>query len=102
MSLQNNQFRPTLEFLETRNLMASLQASISGGYLYIQGSGGADYIGVNQSGSYVSVYGNTILYNGRRVGSVSTNAFSGIIVHGNAGSDTVVVSSAVTRPAYVY
>ena len=61
MSLQNNQFRPTLELLESRNLMASnLTVTLSGGILYVQGTQADDYMSVTQSSNRISVYGSTI------------------------------------------
>lgn len=103
MCLRDNRFRPTLEHLETRNLLASnLQATLSGGYLYVQGSSSNDHISISQSSGKISVYNTPITVGSAKVGSVDATKVNKIVAYGYGGNDVLSVSSAITKGAYLY
>lgn len=107
MPLTNRPYRPTLENLENRDLMASnLTATLANGYLYVQGTSAADFITVTQSGGRVAVKDTLINVNGTKVSSVSANSFSKVVVYGYGGNDTVVLApnnaTKLLKDAYVY
>src|SRR4051812_32986354 len=103
MRLRNDRFRPSLESLETRDLMAgSLQVTLVNGYLYVQGSNANDAISVNQSGGQLSVAGAQIVAGSARFNSVAASSVRAIAAYGYGGNDTISVSAAVTTPSYLY
>jgi uncharacterized protein YkwD len=83
-------FRPNVECLEGRTLLAShLSASLSGGLLRIEGTNHADHIVVSQDGGRISVQGTDIRAGGRMQESVSAAAVRKVEVFGQGGDDTI-------------
>jgi uncharacterized protein YkwD len=92
------QFRPTLECLEERTLLAAhLTASLSGGLLRIDGTNHADTIVVREIHNRVSVDGVTINVAGHRQASVSAASVRRIMIHGNGGDDRIFLNSQAVR-----
>lgn len=107
MRLPNNQYRPSLENLENRDLMASnLTATLANGYLYVQGTNSADFITVTESGGRVAVKDTQINVNGTKVANVSAGSINKVVVYGYGGNDTVVLApnnaTKLLKDAYVY
>ena len=103
MSLRDNQFRPTLELLEHRSLMASnLQATLSGGYLYVFGGSADDYINLSQSSNRLSVSNTLISVGSSKVTSVDATSVKKLVIYGQGGNDVLNVSPSITKDAYLY
>src|SRR5947208_2823070 len=82
--------RPTLEALESRELMAAgLTASLSNGLLYVEGTELADTIRVRQLSGQLSVDGVSISTGSGAVASVSMSAVRSIRVNALGGNDQV-------------
>ena len=107
---RKHSFRPTLECLEDRTLMAAqLTASLSSGLLRINGTDHADTIVVREINHHISVDGVKISVNGRAEASVSDSAVGRIEVFGNGGDDRIFLNSqavrgqqAITKPVTVW
>ena len=103
LSKQTNRFRPALESLETRTVMASsLQAYLSSGYLYVLGSSAADYISISQSSGKITVRNAQIKVNGKLQANVDANSVNKIAIYAYGGNDTVnLYGSGVTKDAFI-
>lgn len=85
-------FRPQVEPLESRNLMA-VTAKILFNNLFIDGSSGNDYINVTQADGRISVYGTQVTNGVYKTSSVSASIVSRVFVNGYAGNDTIILST---------
>jgi RTX calcium-binding nonapeptide repeat (4 copies)/Calpain family cysteine protease len=92
-------YRPVLEQLETRDLLA-VTASLLFNNLFIQGTTGNDYINVTQANNQISVYGTKISNGVTKLNSVSAASVSRIFVDAYAGNDTIILST-VTKDCIV-
>ena len=102
MSKQPTTFRPTVEALESRDLLAAgILAYVQNSNLIIEGTVGNDYLSVTQSAGKLSVYGTQITVGSAKVASVDTSAISNVIVNAYAGNDTIIVNS-LTEDTIVY
>src|SRR5688572_3959759 len=101
MSLQPRTYHPSIEPLEDRTLpAATIQATLMGSNLVIEGTPGNDYLSVTQSSGRISVYGANIAVGTQRVGSVDANAVTRVVMHGLEGND-ILIASTVTKPTYI-
>jgi hypothetical protein len=91
-----------VEPLEHRELLAAgLQAYVSGGNLYVSGTGGSDSIRVSQSSTQIAVAGITIATNNGPANSVNSADIVKLIIYGNGGNDTINLGT-VKIDALVY
>src|SRR5579883_1144621 len=87
MRLQNSRCRPTLEFLEQRNVpTSSLQASLYGSSLFMQDNSAHDTINVSQASGRLSVSGITITAGNVHLSSVDAGAVQQVVVHSYGGA----------------
>jgi hypothetical protein len=104
MRWRDNHYRPTLEFLEHRDLPTS--AMLSGGFLYVLGTTRADHITVSESGGQIAVAGTTITVGRSHVSHVSASQVHAIAIYGYGGGDVInlrpTAATAVTKYAYIY
>lgn len=91
-------FRPTVEPLESRELLAN--AFVQSGALIVEGTSGNDYLSVTQSSGRLSVYGSQINVAGAKTGSVDASTISRVYMYGYAGNDTIIAST-VTKDVVV-
>jgi hypothetical protein len=90
MRLLKDQYRPTLEFLEQRELPASsLQASLFSGYLYIQDWTANDTINVAQTNGKISVANTTITAGNSHLSSVSVSSVNEVDIFSYGGGATI-------------
>jgi hypothetical protein len=103
MHWQDNHYRPTLELLERRDLPTS--ALLSGGYLYVLGSSGPDYISISQSNGRISVSNTSISVGSAHLWSVDANWVSKVVVYGYGGGDVINLrpsaGTTVTKDSYI-
>lgn len=105
----SHSFRPGLEALEDRTLMAgSLMASLSGGALKIWGTEAADHITVRQVNQRLSIDGIQIGTSTGAAATVATTQVSKIEVYSYGGNDVLHLDSekisgqqAITLPALI-
>src|SRR5262245_37949928 len=83
MTPPSRSYRPSLEALESRDLMAGHTANLTSGILRINGSAGADGITVRQINSRLSVDGVRISTTAGSVTSVALSQVSKIEIYGN-------------------
>ena len=89
---RTNQFRPSLECLEGREMMSATRELLSNGTLMIKCDGANDTVQIRQTSSQIVI-------NGRY--AYNSNKVAGIIVYGNAGHDTLDADS-VNKPVSLY
>lgn len=102
-------FRPGIEALESRNLMATqLMASLSGGILKIWGTEAADTITVRNINQQLSVDGIQIGTTAGKVSKVASSQVSQIAVYSYGGNDVIRLDSekvsgqsAITVPSVI-
>src|SRR5205807_9693379 len=103
MRWQYNHYRPTLELLEARDLPTT--AVLSGGYLYVQGTAGSDYISLSQSNGRLSVYNTPITVGSTKVSSVEASLVNKVVIYGYGGGDIVNLrpsaATTVTKDTYI-
>ncbi len=93
-------YRPTLESLESRELLA-VQAFVTSGTLNVVGSSSSDFILISQTNQQISVLGTQINVNGARATSVNAGSISRLMVYGNGGNDFISLAT-VTNEANIY
>jgi hypothetical protein len=95
---QQPSYRPFVEPLETRDLLAgSIQATVVNQFLIINGTSGNDYLSVTQSNGRLSVYGSQIQVGGKLVSSIDAATITKVYMNGYDGNDTIIAST-VTKP----
>lgn len=99
MTSQANQV--SFECLESRTLMSAVpvisqSTTTSGLQLLINGSSGDDQILISQSGQTITVR------DGHGWSSSYTGSYRKLVVHGNAGADTITLDKSVTVDAAIY
>lgn len=99
-------FRPTLETLERRDLMAGgLQAMLANGYLYVQDAQAHDFIGVAESAGQVSVSvnGSPVPISTDRGGawSVAAGAIRDVAVYSYGGAAVIDLEQSQATPLTV-
>jgi hypothetical protein len=103
MRCHDNHFRPTLELLEKRDLLAS--AHLSGGYLYITSTASHDFISVSEIDGRLSVRNTPIHVGSRTVSSVSASSVSKVVVYAYGTGDIINLrpssSAVVTKDSYI-
>jgi hypothetical protein len=99
MRWQNNHYRPTLELLEQRDVPTT--ATLSGGYLYVMGTSGSDYITISQSSNRISVSSTAITVGSSRYSSIDAGYVNKVVVYGYAGNDVINLTG-LRKDAYVY
>ena len=93
MSMQST-FRPRLEPLETRDLLAGITAYVlSNNLLVVGGTTGNDYIAVTQADGKLSVYGAQISVGSSKVARVDASSINRVVINGYAGADTIIAST---------
>ncbi len=106
MRLESNRCRPTLEFLEQRDVpTSSLQATLSNGTLLLQDTTAHDFINVSQANGRISVSGITITSGKSRVSNVDANAVQQVSIYSYGGSCNIDLhvsdATQVAKPATV-
>jgi hypothetical protein len=104
MRLRDNNFRPTLELLEKRDLPAT--AVLSGGYLYVNSTAAHEYVSISQTSGRLSVANTVITEGSYRVSSVLATQVTEVVVYAYGGHDIINLrtsaATTVTRNAYIY
>ena len=85
----------TVQALEAREVPAT--ASLYGSSLVIDGTSRGDYISVKQDGDWVRIEGTSIRSGWRYVSSVDARQLGQVVVRGQAGDDTINVSTLKVR-----
>jgi hypothetical protein len=89
-------YRPVIEGLEQRELLADIQAYVALGNLYVLGTPGNDIISVVQANNQISVAGTQIAIRNGRVNSIDVSSISKVIVYGYGGDDFIDVGTIKT------
>src|SRR5438105_1401697 len=92
---------PRVEPLESRDLLAGIQAYTALGNLYVLGASGSEFIGVTQIANQLAVIYNTISVNGKNVASVDASTISKVVVYGNGGNDFINLCT-LTKDTDIY
>ncbi len=104
MRCRDTRYRPTLEFLEQRDLPTT--AVLSGGYLYITSTTSHNFITVSQSNDRLSVAGTGIRVGSVMYGSVATSQVKEVVVYAYGGNDVINLrpsaATTVTLNSYIY
>jgi hypothetical protein len=94
-------YRPRLEPLETRDLLAGVTAYVlNNNLLVVSGTTGNDYIAVTQADGKLSVYGSQIAVGSRKVASVDASTISRVVINGYSGAD-IIIASTLTEDAII-
>jgi Ca2+-binding RTX toxin-like protein len=83
-----------MEQLEDRQLRSS---TLSNGVLFVAGTPGADRLDIDQSGTTIYVFENSVLTRLYPVASVNN-----LVINGGAGDDYIQVWTGLTRPDEIY
>lgn len=93
-------FRPQVESLESRELLAAPQASVLNGVLVVNGTSGNDYLSVTQAAGKISVYGAPITVGTSQAAAVDATLISKVVINGYAGDDTII-GNTLSKDMYV-
>ena len=103
MRWQNNNYRPTLELLEKRDLPAS--AMLSGGYLYITSTASHEFVTVAEANGQLGVANTWINAGGQWVATVSAAQVKTVAVYAYGGGDVINLrpsaATTVTTNSYI-
>src|SRR6516164_2191821 len=94
-------YRPVVEALEQRELLAGIQAYVALGNLYVLGTPGNDFINVAQTNNQISVAGTQIAVRNSRVNSIDASSISKVIVYGYGGDDFIDLTT-IKNDATIY
>jgi Ca2+-binding RTX toxin-like protein len=94
-------YRPVVEALEQRELLAGIQAYVAIGNLYVLGTPGNDFINVAQTNNQISVAGTQIAVRNSRVNSIDASSISKVIVYGYGGDDFIDLAT-IKNDATIY
>jgi len=104
MRCLDNQYRPTLELLEKRDLPS--MAELSGHLLYITSTTAHDYITVSESNGRISVQNTPIHVGSAKVSSVAASTVSKVVIYAYGGGDVINLrpseATTVIKPTYIY
>src|SRR5262245_59841876 len=96
----NKKYRPALEVLERRDVTSAATpstANLTAGVLTVLGSANPDAINVMLTSGIVRV-----VDSGRLIGAFGYANVGRIVVDAGFGNDTVIISAAITKPAFLY
>src|ERR1043165_9621493 len=93
--------RPMAELLESRDLLAGVQAYLAGSCLFVLGTPSSDYIQVSQYNNQISVSGTPISGGNSQQYAVSASSLSKVIVYGYDSNDYIDLST-VKLDANIY
>ncbi len=86
-------YKPSIERLESRDLLAGVSAYFTQGSLVISGTTGNDYISVTESNGQLSVYGAQITFVGGRKVGIEAAKVDRVFISSYSGNDTIIASS---------
>lgn len=93
-------FRPAFDVLERRDVPSAASPSsvnLTAGVLTVVGSHDADFINITQTAGKIRV-----VDSGHLLRQVPTTSVKKIVVDGDFGNDTILVATAITKPAILY
>jgi uncharacterized protein YkwD len=96
----NKTYRPAFDVLERRDVPSAATpstANLTAGVLTVLGTADADFIRVTLTSGVVRV-----VDSGRLIGAFGYANVGRIVVDAGFGNDTVIISTAITKPAFLY